>query len=1088
MANNTTSRNLKETKKTLLPEWSFEEFAGGLSEVIILINSDMQIIFANDATGSLFGYSVGEILEKKLEILLPKEFIERHIQILFDSSIMAPPVIFGEDQKIFGKNRKGGDIPLEVTLTYRIWKGESLVLVTARDISMLVTSRTVLDEVEQRYRGIVDSQNALVVSVDREGHFTFVNAAYCLMFGKKQDELIGSSFSPLVHPEDLPGTLQAMKDLEKPPYRITVEQRAMTVKGWRWIAWEDWVINDPKRDFYEILGIGFDITERKQAEEITVTERDLAIILAQKSTLAEALPLCLDLMLKVSDSDCGGIYLVERSTGDLVLMTHKGLSPEFVAQTSRYPANSDRFHLIMSGTPVFQPYDKTNVSKNQVDMDEKLHSLAVLPLKSKGSVIACINVASHFVDKIPEYRKDALKRLAGNIGNMISRFLAQEELQENRRELQSMFDSLQDFVFVLDTQGNIVEFNQKVIRGLGYTREELIGKSVLMVHPESQRNSAWQIVGDMLAGLVDTCPLDLLKKDGSTIPVETKVAPGHWGNQEVLIGISRDITERKASEEAQLQQTKLLEYRQEFEGLLTFISTRFINLPSQEINFEINRVLKQIGDFERVDRCYVFLLDRKASQMSNTHEWCSTGVEPQIDNLQGMPIDIFPWWMKKLENLEEVHIPVVSGLPPEAQAERELLEAQSIKSVLVVPLVNQNMLIGFLGFDSVSKLRYWSPESILLIKMVGDIISNAFMRKQMENEIRQSEDRNRALLSAVPDLIFRITRQGYFLDFKAASADLLVISPEQIRGASIKTALDEDTVVKAMQCIENALLTKEIQTLEYSLKLGDSSHKFEARFKDSGENEVTAIIRDISDRARLEQMKSDFINRATHELRTPIATMMLMVNLLEGETTAEEYKEYWGILTSELSGERALVEDLLSAGRLENDQLLLHFNDFDINELIEQVIHHMEMASKEKNISISKQAIFEFKEQTGKIYGDEKALTQVFINLLGNAIKFTPQGGSISILLQKLNTGFEISINDTGMGIPSEDLPLLFTRFFRGSNAIKDEIPGTGIGLFIVRSILEKHGGKISASSNLGKGSTFDIWLPDKANEAIRSN
>lgn len=110
--------------------------------------------------------------------------------------------------------------------------------------------------------------------------------------------------------------------------------------------------------------------------------------------------------------------------------------------------------------------------------------------------------------------------------------------------------------------------------------------------------------------------------------------------------------------------------------------------------------------------------------------------------------------------------------------------------------------------------------------------------------------------------------------------------------------------------------------------------------------------------------------------------------------------------------------------------------------------------------------------------GDESALTQVFVNLLGNAIKFTPSGGDIKISLQRMNAGIEVSIIDTGIGIPSEDIPLLFTRFFRGSNAILNEIPGTGIGLFLVQSIIEKHNGKIKVRSYVGNGSQFDVWLP----------
>jgi two-component system sensor histidine kinase ResE len=324
-------------------------------------------------------------------------------------------------------------------------------------------------------------------------------------------------------------------------------------------------------------------------------------------------------------------------------------------------------------------------------------------------------------------------------------------------------------------------------------------------------------------------------------------------------------------------------------------------------------------------------------------------------------------------------------------------------------------------------------------------------------------------------MIFRIQRDGIFLDYKANAASLLVVPADQIVGASISSILPDTLMATAMSCIEKALQTKEIQSLEYTLKIGDASHVFEARFKDSGEDEVTAIVREISDRARLEQMKSDFINRATHELRTPVATMLLMVNLIDGDAATAERQEYWEVLKSELSRERLLVEDLLSAGRLENDQANLHFRLIDSAEVLKQALHQVEQPAREKNVTL----VLSRADDLEKIIdADENALTQVFVNLLGNAIKFTPSGGNVNIFVKSLNLGVQISIVDTGIGIPSEDLPLLFNRFFRGSNAIQQEIQGTGIGLYIVRSILEKHNGSIKVHSKLGQGSQFDIWLP----------
>ncbi|MCX6067987.1 MAG: PAS domain S-box protein, partial [Chloroflexi bacterium] len=342
-------------------------------------------------------------------------------------------------------------------------------------------------------------------------------------------------------------------------------------------------------------------------------------------------------------------------------------------------------------------------------------------------------------------------------------------------------------------------------------------------------------------------------------------------------------------------------------------------------------------------------------------------------------------------------------------------------------------------------------------------------RKIMEIDLRQSESHNRALLSAIPDMIFRIRREGIILDYKATLSGPLFAPQSQLVGKSIFEFLDETVADKVRNYIQHTLQSKQVQTLEIDFKLRDTIHVLEVRFKDLGEHEVVAIVRDISEQSRLEQMKSDFINRASHELRTPITTMLLMASLLDETINKDGINEYWDILKSELSRERLLVEHLLRAVRLENDQELLSFRSIEIDELIKQIVHDFGPAAKEKNITISTEIIPADDRSPRLVQADQSALTQVFVNLVGNAIKYTPSGGEVSIRTHSEKLGTQISISDNGLGIPAKDLPLLFNRFFRGSNAIEDEIQGTGLGLFIVRSILEKHDGNIQVTSELGK-------------------
>lgn|GEM_PF-3558681 len=141
------------------------------------------------------------------------------------------------------------------------------VICSARDITEEREMEAELRETNSRLKGILESQEDLIVRVDREGKFLYVNDAYCRKFGKKREELLGSSFVPLIHEEDVESTLRAMQNLYRPPYRVYFEQRAITVQGWRWIGWEDSSILDEQGNVVEIQGVGRDITDRKKAEE-----------------------------------------------------------------------------------------------------------------------------------------------------------------------------------------------------------------------------------------------------------------------------------------------------------------------------------------------------------------------------------------------------------------------------------------------------------------------------------------------------------------------------------------------------------------------------------------------------------------------------------------------------------------------------------------------------------------------------------------------------------------------------------------------------------------------------------------------------
>ncbi len=216
----------------------------------------------NRAHAEFLGMRREEIENKRLE-----EFLTREVAAVCRESNR---VVFSEKKTVHTRevliNPAGQERVLSISKAPKLGKdGEvEYVVCVAHDITELESIREALSASENRYRGLVESQRDLIVRVDLEGRFTYANDAYCQFFDKSRNELIGNTFQPLVHEEDLPETLKKMEDLFEKPYRIYVEQRAMTERGWRWLAWEDYGIRDENGNIVEIQGVGRDITKAKE--------------------------------------------------------------------------------------------------------------------------------------------------------------------------------------------------------------------------------------------------------------------------------------------------------------------------------------------------------------------------------------------------------------------------------------------------------------------------------------------------------------------------------------------------------------------------------------------------------------------------------------------------------------------------------------------------------------------------------------------------------------------------------------------------------------------------------------------------------
>jgi two-component system phosphate regulon sensor histidine kinase PhoR len=236
------------------------------------------------------------------------------------------------------------------------------------------------------------------------------------------------------------------------------------------------------------------------------------------------------------------------------------------------------------------------------------------------------------------------------------------------------------------------------------------------------------------------------------------------------------------------------------------------------------------------------------------------------------------------------------------------------------------------------------------------------------------------------------------------------------------------------------------------------------------------IIDDITHLRKLDEMKSAFVNMVAHEIRSPLSTVLSQIKILTDGLAGEigtKQADILGKISRKVEGLVELTNELLDLSRIEAGLIVQDKQQVQIMHILDSLVGFMQARAKEKNISLTLK-----KADLPPINADGKSMEEVFSNLITNAINYTPEGGKITIAEKVGGDFLQIRISDTGYGIPPDELPRIFERFYRVKNEKTRNIVGTGLGLPIVKSIVEAHNGTIRAESKEGVGSTFSVRLP----------
>jgi PAS domain S-box-containing protein len=318
---------------------------------------------------------------------------------------------------------------------------------------------------------------------------------------------------------------------------------------------------------------------------------------------------------------------------------------------------------------------------------------------------------------------------------MISDVTQSVQTTEEIKLLQQAIEQSPSTIVVTDKEGTIEYVNPKFTEITGYTSEEAFGRNPRILKSGRQSPLFYQELWDTIsAGKEWRGEFCNKKKNGEEYWESASISPvkGEDGEVSHYMAIKEDITAKRKIEDA-------FRYRIRFEDLIMTISTYFINLAPAETDNDIVHALQSIAEFAGVDRSYIFLLSDDRATISNTYEWCSTGIDEQAEALQNIKVEQVAWWMKQLDTADGIHIPQVKDMNAEATAEKNILMREEVKSVMAVPLVFRNKTIGFLGFDAVREERVWSEQHITLLKMVADIFASTITRQKDDAALKRRE-------------------------------------------------------------------------------------------------------------------------------------------------------------------------------------------------------------------------------------------------------------------------------------------------------------------------------------------------------------
>ena len=394
--------------------------------------------------------------------------------------------------------------------------------------------------------------------------------------------------------------------------------------------------------------------------------------------------------------------------------------------------------------------------------------------------------------------------------------------------------------------------------------------------------------------------------------------------------------------------------------------------------------------------------------------------------------------------------------------------AYLVHSLVYAPISKEGQVFGVLGVDNRQKHLPFTSRDVKLLSAIAEFAVTAIENARLHENTILERNKLGTILSAIEDLVIVVDNQNQLVLVNDAACAVFGLEKEDLPGKPFKDVFSQPALVELVESSDK----RNFNWLEVSLENGRVFSTQIAPIPNLG---MAITLNDITYLKRLDTIKTEFVNTVSHDLRSPLTAIMGYVDLIERTGSVSEMQhDFIRRIQISVQNITNLVDDLLLLGRVEADADAV-LEDVFLDQLIGFVVDQFADQFKRHKHEFS----YEHSDTFMPILAHPTHIQHMIENLLDNAIKYTPQGGVITVRAKIEKDQAVMQVRDTGIGIPTMDLPYIFDKFYRASNVDSDTV-GTGLGLSIVKAVVDNHQGRIWVDSKLGQGSTFTVVFPLK--------